>query len=421
MSWEDDHREDGLWQLIDDAQSSISEHIREEELDSSDSKVQRLRALLSHAAAYRDHPDVLITPSARRNAGKAVEVVASNLPDVESLYKAPAGGTVSKFEELARIMRSWPQRGSVSLAGLKQHVQQLEGTLSNFREVASTKLEEVRVESSGSLEEVVKKHDEVLEQFRADVTEAQHELQQVREVASAVEEAVKQSEARIEEALQSHRTVFEEEQEQRSTASTERLDAQIAEWEKSREEARGLSDGLIADIDKKKDEAEKLLGAIAQRSTATDYGAWAMQQRRSAFWWSVTAVVLFILASLVFIESTFHFVTSPSVTPSGDSLWGEVVTRLGMTAVVLAGALYAAKEAGQHRKEERKAKARELVLTTMDPFMANIDEDVRVLLRSEAARAIFVLRDQEETADEKDAMAERLWHILRRPREQEQE
>lgn len=420
MSWEDDHREDGLWAVVEEAQSVLEENVRTEELDTSDSRVQRLRSILSVLIGHRDHPDVLITPSARKNVGKVVESITSQLPGIEGIYKAPAGGTVSKFEELARNLRSWPQRGSVKLVGLTQQVQHLEGTLTSFKESASENIEELVKERDSAAHTLRADHAKTLEALREEIGQLSSEVQELRNSSESVGATLSEAEGRIEETMKSQKSEFQTERQARTDEFEEIMQGQVDAWQESYNESREQTDTLVASIESKNKDAEAILGTLAQRSTAENYGKWAKQQRRAAGWWSATAVFLFALAAGVFIESTFQFFTSPSVIPSTESLWGEVVTRLGMTAVVLAGALYAAKEAGQHRKEERQAKARELVLTTMDPFLVNIHEDVRELIRSEAARSIFVLRDQDGSSKDEKQIIGRLKEIIRaRGREQE--
>lgn len=422
MTWEDDHREDGLWTLVDEALKALEEHVGTEELDASDSRVQRLRSVLSHLSAYRDNPDALITSTARKNVGRAVETITSQLPNIEALFKAPAGASVSKFEELAKAVRPWPQRGSISLAGLKQQVQQLQEALDHADESASQQVRELEELGATTSEEVKKQYQAHLEELQTDMADLQKSVSELSNEVGSIRNSVDMAESTIEEALKAHDATFEESEAQRAAAFDERIAEEVDVSQRERDSARTQAQEVLQEIQKKKEEAEALLGALAQRSTATDYGQWAEQQRNSAKWWSLTAVALFVLAAVAFIESTFHFFTLPATTVGADSLWGDALTRLGMTGVVLAGALYAARESGQHKKEQRKAKARELVLTTMDPFMANIDEDVKELIRSEAARAIFVLREEGDAKEDQSSMPDRLWEIIRsryRPSDEE--
>src|SRR5699024_7068830 len=130
----------------------------------------------------------------------------------------------------------------------------------------------------------------------------------------------------------------------RSQEFSEQLKNELEASQTAREKAGEDAKEVLDSIQVNKREAEAILGAMAHRSTATDYGKWAEQQRKQAAWWSRLAIVLFVLATFAFLESTFHFFTTPPAVTDSDSLWREVLTRLGMTGVVLAGAIYAAKE-----------------------------------------------------------------------------
>lgn len=422
MAWEDDHREDGLWTLVDEALGALEEHVGTEALDASDSRVQLLRSVLSHLSAYRENPDALITPTARKNVGNSVEAITSQFPNIEALFKAPAGGSVSKFEELARAVRPWPQRGSVSLAGLKQQVQQLQEALDHANESASRQIRELEERGAATSEEVKTQYQTHLEELQTEMTELQKSVRELRDEAGSVGVDVAQAEAKIDEVLKVQVAAFEESQEKRAETFNEHITNEANASSAERESALNDAQETLKEIHTKEEEAGAILGALAQRSTATNYGQWAEEQRKSAKAWSWIAVALFVIAAIAFIESTFHFVTSPAVVAGADSLWGDALTRLGMTGVVLAGALYAARESGQHKKEQRKAKARELVLTTMDPFMANINADVKELIRTEAARAIFVLRDEEESPAGRSPTPDRMWEMIRsRTREKDKD
>lgn len=413
MSWENEHREDGLWTLVVETQNAIKDHVRDEELDPNDSRLQQLNSALSHLSGYQGFPDVLITSTARSNVGRALEAISSQLPAIDGIFKPAAGQSVSKFEAFVRAFRSWPQRGSVSIAGLKQHVEQLETYLGSIQETASQQLDQLKEDSSVATEEVDANKQERLNVFGSEVDELRSKLETLHTEMNTASETVTQAQSEIEESRQQQSIAFKQEQEERSEKFSKLVEKERGAWENALETSESQSQKSLEDIERMKDEAEALLGAMAQRSTATDYSQWAEQQRKSAKWWSWTAVTLFILAAGVFVESTFHFFTSPQATTGDENLWGDLLSKLGMTGVVLAGAFYAAREAGQHRKEERNAKARELVLTTMDPFMANINQDVRELIRTEAAQSIFVLPNEKESRSEKNSTLDRVQEIIR--------
>jgi flagellar basal body-associated protein FliL len=64
---------------------------------------------------------------------------------------------------------------------------------------------------------------------------------------------------------------------------------------------------------------------------------------------------------------------------------GKAPSRALVTAAVAAVGAYAARESGQHRRQERDAKKVQLVLIALEPFIANLPEDSRDDNRAEAA------------------------------------
>lgn len=414
MSWQENHREDGLWESVEETQEAIAKHISDRTLDSSDSRLHQLKALLSYLLAYRDEPHALITSAARKAVGTSLKEINAQLPNLDGLFKARSGQSTIIFNAFASRLRTWPQSGSVTLRGLAQQVERLENDLRAAHQIANDQIEKLESTSEEAIEAIHQQRQEQSAKYEKEIEALREEIKKLQGTLVDTRASIHEAESRLDDSVQKQRAVFEADQEDRGKAFSEQLENQVEEAKKAHFEAQTKADETLQDISIKYSEAESILGEMAQRSTATDYGQWAEKQQKTARNWSWVAVALFIITAAAFFESTFHFFSAPSTALDADDLWGEFFTRLGMTGVGLAGALYAAKESSQHKKEERMAKARELVLRTMDPFMANIDDDSRKLIRTEAARAIFVLRDEkEESKDNDSAMFDHLWQALR--------
>lgn len=164
------------------------------------------------------------------------------------------------------------------------------------------------------------------------------------------------------------------------------LTARTHAWDEALAAARADAtkhNAVMADYEAK---SRKVLEAVGVNSTATDFGSYANDQRKAADSWRRLAALVFGLAGAWFIYSSL-----PSFT-HGTELWESSLARLGVTAAVAAVGVYAARESAQHRRQERQAKQVQLVLTALEPFIANLPEDEQNEIRAESARAIFVLK-----------------------------
>lgn len=149
------------------------------------------------------------------------------------------------------------------------------------------------------------------------------------------------------------------------------------------EQQAKLDQDGVATLDKLtayEEQAKGLVDASANSTISADYGSRAKQERRSAFLWSVGAVLVALggLLSISVGMANMHEAGVP-----------ETIWKSSATIVLLAIAGYMGKEAGAHRKEERDAKRAQLDLNAFNPFLTLMDEEDARELRKEFAHRIF--------------------------------
>lgn len=163
------------------------------------------------------------------------------------------------------------------------------------------------------------------------------------------------------------------------------LTERASKWDAQIEAAKRTAaehNATMADYEAK---SRKVLEAVGVNATATDFGAYAKDQKETADTWRKFAALVFVLAGVWFIASSLPWFTE------GTQVWQSSLARLGVTAAVAGVGAYAARESSQHRRQERQAKRVQLVLTALEPFIVNLPEDDQNSIRAESARAIFVL------------------------------
>jgi hypothetical protein len=112
-------------------------------------------------------------------------------------------------------------------------------------------------------------------------------------------------------------------------------------------------------------EAEKIVGIISMKGLAHGYQKIANDEGNKAFWWnlgsiaSVIGVISFGVVFLLIHEGTFD--------------WPTLISRVVLTGVGLTLFTYCAKQAGNHRNEERRNRKIELELASLDPYLKDME------------------------------------------------
>ncbi|OZM58362.1 hypothetical protein CIB95_01975 [Lottiidibacillus patelloidae] len=114
-------------------------------------------------------------------------------------------------------------------------------------------------------------------------------------------------------------------------------------------------------------EAEKILGLMSMKGLAHGYQKIANTEARKAFTWN-----LFSIATLVFLLS---FGVKFIINSASELNWTVLVSRFIITGIGLTLFTYCAKQAGNHRNEERKNRKIELELASLDPYLKDLDTE----------------------------------------------
>lgn len=216
-------------------------------------------------------------------------------------------------------------------------------------------------------------------------TEVEQAAAQLAEQVNTLSVDVARERQRISEAIATFTTEGEEAASALTTAQQARVVALEAEWSQRLAAQQAEADKHAALMTSYEEKSVKVLEAVGTNSTATDYGVYSNEQADSADRWRKVAAAVFGLASIWFIVSSLPWFLASTVT------WESSLSRLGVTAAVAGVGAYAARESSQHRKQEREAKKVQLVLTALEPFIANLPPETQDEIRADAARAIFVI------------------------------
>ncbi|MBD8059015.1 hypothetical protein IC607_08545 [Cellulomonas sp. JH27-2] len=226
--------------------------------------------------------------------------------------------------------------------------------------------------------------------------EIRSSLETIASKQAEVEAAVTNEKQRITEAIATFTSTGNEAIREWTQEHDDAINERAAVWDAALAAAQNEADEHRERMSQYEDKSRKVLEAVGVNSTATDFGQYAKEQGEAADTWRQIAALVFVVAGGWFIASSFPWFTD------GADLWESAVARLGVTAAVAGVGAYAARESSQHRKEARRAKLVQLVLTALEPFLANLPAEMQDEIRAEAARSIFVL-NAEATVESESA------------------
>lgn len=284
-------------------------------------------------------------------------LVASSLPDLEIVQK-----TVSTLRE-----------------SFGQHAKRLE----TDREAQVAKLSEFNariLEATTEINNQKGRLDTAINQFQQQFSQSED----TRRTEFSTAEKQRASEAA--QAEEKRRTQFTTLISDTSITLNSSREAHENEWSERKESLGRETKQLVQHIDDQKNIAEKLVGIITETGWVGGYQRVANEERKAARLWrqiaSLSMVGLIIFAGYAFLP-----------TLQGEFNWGSFAGRVFVTLTFGVLAAYAAREAEQHRRVERRNRRVELELASIGPFLMSLPPDNQNEVRRLLAEKFFGQND----------------------------
>ncbi|MGO0605260.1 hypothetical protein [Brevibacterium linens] len=393
MTWQDIYRGHDLWEVTGETLALL------DELRSPSDEVSQLKSLLSRIAAFQKKPDPTITVHALDTVMTKVRDIEALVPDVNRIFAGNQGRSdrASLMDELARLVRSWPDAARTRLDALNNEMERAEAAvavlderISESEDKALEQIDKYRQTAHGTIDsaldelraaqvDIQKESAEVVESSRTTAAEAveafRADLETLRAESTAVKNTVEEQKKRLDDALNTVQNKFEKEAASRSE-----------EWDKQVAERQERAEGLFAALEEINGQAQTLLSSLSRDTTSSYYGSYANEQARKADVWRWWAVGAFGVAAVTFVGMT----VASFAGLGADLSWWEVVgQKVAAPGGLAAVGAFCARESGQHRKQERVARENELVLTAVHPFIAHLPEELQETVQLETARRLF--------------------------------
>jgi hypothetical protein len=144
----------------------------------------------------------------------------------------------------------------------------------------------------------------------------------------------------------------------------------------------------------------ELYELVAGDSVGAGYLKNANDEKDQANFWRYTSVV-FIVATALWTGFSYLHGTPMSLGQGSELLWAQVLKAFSVTAVLLFGAAYSAKQSTIHRQNEKRTRWFALEIKAIDPFISSLDDVERKRLKHLLAERLFGQKDSGQEVDGK--------------------
>lgn len=329
---------------------------------------------------------------------------------LQMLDQLPQFHTAVDVSEIQEAVISF--RRSVS-QHLRLVQEEAKATLATSQELRG-RLDETKAE----IQQQKSRLDEAISQFQQQFSTAEETRRQ--QAQEAVTKLQTQS-TEIQEKFNANQEARNEKFNENLVAVQKQLDDSLVALQKIQASAeqgfRVQAAQVISDLEARKAEAEKILGAIAQTGMAGGYQRVANREKMTMYLWqgvTVAAIVGFII-----VLSTIVTTTS---TPSADAQeavaigfsWPALIKRVLISLAFGALAAYAGKEAAKASEKERRYRKLELEIASVGPFLATLPKDKQeATLQAVATRLFATDTDKPLNVEESGASTNGLIDVLK--------
>lgn len=340
---------------------------------SSQDDIDFIRAAIRTLDARRGIDSALVDPSTL----DAINTAVTSARDMLTQYKEDPETHAGYLSQQVRpnLQSAIDQARTLPAPPADAEAKAAQDALERYREAANAEVGNLREQIEALRTQLTALGEERDEQAER----AQTALAGLEEKIQTGEQTVATQTAALQEQIDQQRATFTEEAAQREEkfkeAETTREEQATADQKAQADRA----DAVIADLEKSRQQAKDLLDAVNRDVVSGDYKGWANKQAKAAYWWTVTTVIigLITVAALVAVvltanDDSVQFLLSKST--------------VGIIGLILAG--YTARQAAEHRHEERTANRLALDLAALEPYLEHVDNPNE--LRTDIAKRVFV-------------------------------
>lgn len=170
-----------------------------------------------------------------------------------------------------------------------------------------------------------------------------------------------------------------------------------AEINSDREKIKTDTDEIIKDLERKLNDATKLVNVIGNVGVTGNYQIIANEHKKTADNWRTIATIFMCILSALLIYSIWKI---------GDVSydWHKAIIRIVASAILIYPAAYASRESGKHRKLENLNRKLELELSSISPFIEILEETKKQEIKAKLVEKYFGNNYSAEENDNKSEL-----------------
>lgn len=154
------------------------------------------------------------------------------------------------------------------------------------------------------------------------------------------------------------------------------------EIDTDREKIKTDTEGIIKDLERKLNDANKLVNVIGNVGVTGNYQIIANEHKKTADNWRTIATIFMCILSGLLIFSIWKI-------GDVDYDWHKAIIRIIASAILIYPATYASRESGKHRKLENLNRKLELELSSISPFIEILDETKKQEIKAKLVEKYF--------------------------------
>lgn len=166
------------------------------------------------------------------------------------------------------------------------------------------------------------------------------------------------------------------------------------------------------------DDAAKVFGVVVNTLQAGAYSSYANEEKKTANFLRRSAIALMILGVAVLVVPEITKFIKEAENYALD--WHVTLGRIPFSIILFVPAFYLARESNKHRNTEVLNRRRELILSTIDPYLALLDDDKAQQIKLEIATGIFsegALPSSDSSTDEAGNVIAQIANLIKQVRD----
>lgn len=140
-------------------------------------------------------------------------------------------------------------------------------------------------------------------------------------------------------------------------------------------------------LGKFQDDAAKVFNVVVNTLQAGAYSSYAHEEKKIANYLRWSAIGLMLTGVFILTVPEIYKIISNIENYSLD--WRTTLARIPYSLILFVPAFYLARESNKHRNTEVQNKRRELILSTIDPYLALLPEEKAEQIKLDVAKGIF--------------------------------